>query len=157
MTNVRSSAAYDLSMFDTRSTPVVALEPNKKAKYAKKKRSRAQSVLNGIVTAALVSICLAAVLFFIVGRVKLTEMNSVINDLDEQLSILQSENVRLNGELCGIASADKIEEYAKKNGLKKVEANQIEYFTIEDGDRIEKTSKTEGFLSSIGILSGEEG
>ena len=149
------SAAYDLSLFDDRHPSITTIEPNKKSRYAKRKRSKAQTIINVIFKSVVGIIVVGFILCFIFFRVKLTEMNSVISEKKETLSILQSENVRLNSELSNLASADKIEDYAKKQGLQEVEYNQIEYFTVEGGDRIEKPSNSEGFLESLGIHIGK--
>ena len=148
-----TSAAYDLAYFDNRSS-IVALEPNKKARHASQKKSKLQSFVNGLAKALLGFIILAIILSFIMVRVKLTEMNSTLNSLNDELGILQSENVRLNSELANIASEDKIEEYAHKNGLQEVEFNQIEYFTVDGGDKIEKSDANDGLLGYLGIHIG---
>ena len=54
-----------------------------------------------------------------------------------QTQILQSENVRLKGEIAEVASPDNIEAYAKEHGMVKVEPNQIHYFSVDSVDRAE--------------------
>lgn len=71
-------------------------------------------------------------------------MNSKINvlerqiaNVESQLSIAESENVRLNAELSSKISTDKIEDYAENVlGMVKAENYQISYIDLSKGDRI---------------------
>ena len=144
------SAAYDLSLFESKKAPVVALKPNKKVKRQEKRRSRLQMFLSACTVVATIGIALFVMSLLIVSRVRLTEMNEQLSEMQESLGVLQSENVRLNTELCGIASAEKVEAYAEAHGLQKTEFHQIEYFTVDGGDRIETPEATsDGFFASV--------
>ncbi len=152
-----SNAAYDLSLFaDEQSGKVISIEENKKQKREAKQRSLLQSLISAVAVVAVVAMVLGVVLMAIVSKVKLTEMNETISDLNEQLSILQSENVRLNSELTEIASADRIDAYAEKHGLQKMEPSQVYYFTVDGGDRFEKTeTESPSFWSTLwGTITG---
>lgn len=134
-----SNAAYDLSLFaDEQHGKVISIEENKKQKREAKHRSFLQSLISAVAVVSVIAVVLAVVLMAIISKVKLTEMNEAIADLDNELAILQSENVRLNSELTEIASSDRIDAYAEKHGLQKMETGQIYYFTVDGGDRIEK-------------------
>ena len=144
------SAAYDLALFETKKAPVVALKPNKKVKRQEKRRSRLQTFLSACTIVITVSLVLFVFSLMIISRVKLTEMNETLSEMQEELGVLQSENIRLSTELCGIASAEKVEAYAEAHGLQKMEFHQIEYFTVDGGDRIETPqASSDGFLSSV--------
>ena len=150
MAQTPGSAAYDLSLFEARKAPVVALKPNKKVKRQEKRRSRIQTIMNVAAIGVAISAVLIVVSLMIISRVRLTEMNETLSDMQDQLGVLQSENVRLNTELCGIASAEKVEAYAEEHGLQKMEYHQIEYFTVDGGDRIETPDNASGgWLSSV--------
>ena len=139
-----SNAAYDLSLFSNgQRGKIVSIEENKKQKREAKRRSLTQTLATVAAVAAVAAVILAVVLGAIVSKVRLTEMNEKISDLDSQLSILQSENVRLNSELTEIASSEQIDAYAAKHGLQKMETGQVHYFTVDGGDRVEKAPKTE--------------
>lgn len=129
--------AYDLSMFEEKKPNVVALKPNKKAVRANKRQRRVQSTLNTLATVACTAVALSFVLLAIFARVRLTELNTSIEEAREQTQILQSENVRLKGEIAEVASPDNIEAYAKEHGMVKVEPNQIHYFSVDSVDRAE--------------------
>ena len=145
-----SSAAYDLSLFEAKKASVVALKPNKKVKRQEKRRTRLQTFLSASTIVVTVGIVLFVFSLMIISRVKLTEMNNTLSGLQEELSVLQSENVRLNTQLCGIASSEKVEAYAEAHGLQKMEFHQIEYFTVDGGDRIETPEQpSEGLLATV--------
>ena len=129
--------AYDLSAFEEKPVAVVALKPNKKAQRAQSRQHRAQSVLNLLATAVTVAVALGIVLMMIVSRVRITQINNEIAEMENQIGILQSENVRLKGEVAAIASPESVEEYAKANGMTKVEPHQIHYFSVDDTDSAE--------------------
>ncbi len=139
-----SNAAYDLSLFSNgQRGKVVSIEENKKQKREAKRRSLMQTVISALAVVAIVGVVLSIALFSIINKVKLTEMNEQISDLDDQLSILQSENVRLNSALTEIASSEQIDAYAASHGLQKMEVGQVHYFTVDGGDRVEKAASTE--------------
>jgi len=149
-----SNAAYDLSLFSNgQRGKVVSIEENKKQKREAKRRSLVQTIASAVAVVLVVAVVLSIALFSIVNKVKLTEMNEQISELDEQLSILQSENVRLNSALTEIASSEQIDTYAATHGLQKMEVGQIHYFTVDGGDRVEKAESTEKpFLQRIADL-----
>ena len=87
----------------------------------------------------------------IVSRVQLTELNDQITAGQEELSILKSETSRLSNELSSKTSAQSVDAYAAENGMEKVEAYQIEYITVDGGDKIEVSDPApEGVFESIG-------
>ena len=159
MADHRGSAVYDLSLFEPKQAKVVTLPQNKKAQRAAKRRTRAQKIANAIAVTLCGAVVLAVVTMMIVSRVRLTEMNNSINDLTEQLSIVQSETIRLNNELAAKTSAESVEKYAQENGMQKAESYQIGYFTVGGGERIEipdeeTPSVWQSFTAWIGDLFG---
>jgi len=150
MAQSTGSAAYDLSLFEPKKAPVVALKPNKKVKRQEKRRTRLQAFLSALTVVITIAVVLGVISMMIISRVRLTEMNEALSEMEEELGVLQSENIRLSTELCGIASAEKVEAYAEAHGLQKTEFHQIEYFTVEGGDRIETPqTASDGFFASV--------
>ena len=105
--------AYDLSMYEQKAPAVVALKENKKAKRAQTRQGRIQSAVNAVVTGVAILSLLVVFLLMINSGVRMTQINNEINAIDEQLSILQSENVRLKGEIAAIASPESVEAFAR--------------------------------------------
>lgn len=91
-------------------------------------------VLLAIVAGA--SLCCKAVL---------TETVNEISQVNQELEVLQSENVRLNMELEAMVSLKNIEEYATEElGLTKLENSQVSYVTLDEGERVVTASGDQG-------------
>lgn len=132
-----SNEAYDLSLFQEREPRIVALKDNKKALADKQRRARRQATLNVAVYLTLAVLAAALVGYFITCNVRLTEMNKAIADGQAQLSILQSEKVRLETELIGKTSAGQIDRYALENGMLPAEGSQIYYIAAQEDDLVQ--------------------
>ena len=142
--------AYDLSMYEQKAPAVVALKENKKAKRAQTRQGRIQSAVNAVVTGVAILSLLVVFLLMINSGVRMTQINNEINAIDEQLSILQSENVRLKGEIAAIASPESVEAFAQANGMSKVESHQVRYFSVDDTDSAEiPANANDNFLVSL--------
>lgn len=146
-----TSSAYDLSLFSKNERgKVISIEENKKQRHEAKRRTRRQTLVSAVMVIVVVAIVLSALIIAINSKARLTQMNVKLDELNSQLSILQSENVRLNSELTQIASVEKINAYAEKHGLQKMETGQIEYFTVNGEDVVEKPrSETKSFWATI--------
>lgn len=139
----RGTEAYDLSLFESRKSNIVALKPNKKQQKEQRRRARFQAVLNAAVVMFLATAVVTVVGLMIAGRVRLTEMNTEINTLRNELNSLQSETITLKNELAAQTSAESVEAYVEANGMQKTENYQMRYISVESGDRIEKPQETE--------------
>ncbi len=122
-------AAYDLSLFESKSAKIKVL-PGKKATKVDKRRARAQKMLNGLVTSLVAGGVLLVIAFMISSQVRLTEMNSNIGKAQTELSEAISETKRLESELAAQTSAQSVEAYAESVGLRQVESGQIDYITV---------------------------
>lgn len=162
MANYRSSAAYDLSLFE----PQVIEQPKRvqkpsPAKLVKKAQPKVQQRISDVVefngmsqtverkaTSVKVNrLAKQLMVCFVVGCLcflGLLVMDSKINALDKQISSIESkidiqegEAVRLNAELSSKISSDKIENYAENVlGMVKAESYQISYIDLSEGDEI---------------------
>ncbi len=137
MADLHGSGAYDLSLFETRQPGLVALPKSKKAQKALKKKTRVQKLINAVAGAVVFGVVLTVVALMVAGRVRLTELSEKQSELNEQLSILQSEQIRLSTELSTKISMENVERYIEEQGMQKVEPYQIIYFTVDGGERIE--------------------
>ena len=151
----RTNQAYDLERFEAREPRLVALKNTKKVQEDTRRRTRRQSVLNVIVYLALALVAMAMVGYFITCNVRLTEMNKTLSDGQAQLSALQSEQVRLQSELAGLTSAERVNEYAQENGLLPVGSNQVYYIEAKEQDQVSLTSENDSWWDKVwdGILS----
>jgi hypothetical protein len=68
---------------------------------------------------------------------KCNALDKQISSVQSELSIAQGESVRLNAELNGMISTEKIENYAENVlGMVKAESYQISYIDLSEGDKI---------------------
>lgn len=123
------SEAYDLSLFESKSAKIKAL-PGKKTTKVERRRSRAQKMLNGLVTTLVAGGVLLVIAFMISSQVRLTEMNNNIGKAQTELNEAISETKRLESELAAQTSAQSVEAYAESVGLRQVESGQIDYITV---------------------------
>ena len=142
----QNNAAYDLELFQPREARLVALKNNTKAQADHRRRTRRQSTLNVVVYLAVALIALGMVGYFITCNVRLTEMNKQISDGQAQLSALQSEQVRLQSQLAGLTSAERVNTYAQEHGLVPVGSNQIYYIEAEEQDQVSLASENDSWL-----------
>ena len=142
----RTNQAYDLELFEAREPRLVALKNTKKVQEDTRRRTRRQSVLNVIVYLALALVAMAMVGYFITCNVRLTEMNKTLSDGQAQLSALQSEQVRLQSELAGLTSAERVNAYAQENGLLPVGSNQIYYIEAKEQDQVSLANENDSWF-----------
>ena len=104
---------------------------------ARQRKRRARRRRQLLVLAPVLVLAVALVGYFITCNVRLTEMNKAIADGQAQLSILQSEKVRLETELIGKTSAGQIDRYALENGMLPAEGSQIYYIAAQEDDLVQ--------------------
>lgn len=149
--------AYDLSLFEERpARSLKVVKPSAKARREARRHQRIQTVLNTAVTLLVVTAVCAVVGLMIFNRVKITEINDQIIQKQEELGILQSENIRLSNELAAQTSAEQVDAYAEANGMQKIEGYQLQYITVDAGDRLEVADNGEkGFFESVAAGIGD--
>lgn len=150
-TPVHGSEAYDLSLFEERpARSLKVVKPSKKAIVEQHRRHRIQTLLNAAVTMLVVTAICAVVGLMIFNRVQITETNDQIIQKQEELEILQSETIRLSNELAAQTSAEQVDAYAAANGMQKIDSYQLQYITVEAGDKLEVAQSGEqGFFETV--------
>lgn len=142
----RMSEAYDLELFQPREPRLVALKNTKKVQEDTRRRTRRQSLVNLIVYLSLALVAMALVGYFITCNVRLTEMNKALADGQTQLSALQSEQVRLQSELAGLTSAERINQYAQEHGMLPMDSNQIYYIEAKEEDQVSLAEENDSWF-----------
>jgi hypothetical protein len=154
MAGYNNSVAYDLSLFEpqiiekpkTKNNAVPVTAPKRQAANkasakteTRQNRNSAQVALNPAVFKAVmlgVMFCLCVVALLIMES-KCNALDKQISNVQNELSIAQGETVRLNAELNGMISTEKIENYAENVlGMVKAESYQISYIDLSEGDKI---------------------
>lgn len=101
---------------------------------AEARRSRAVAIR--ILTVATVLFTMIA--FQIYSQVRVDELDHQLNDINRQISIVESDNARLNMMLDASISLDKVDDYARnKLGMVKVSDYQVNYVKLSEADSVE--------------------
>lgn len=132
----QTNRAYDLELFQPRKPHLVELKNTKKAAEDSRRRARRQSVLNLAIYLTVAAVAVVFVAFCITLRVRMTEQNKTILDMQAQLSALQSEEVRLKSEVAGKTNAEKVNAYVQENGMNPISSNQIYYIEASQEDQV---------------------
>ncbi|MBQ2755928.1 MAG: hypothetical protein IJF27_04585 [Oscillospiraceae bacterium] len=129
------NAAYDLSVFETHER-----EEQHRPELILIKRNRAvakPSVAPIKIIAIMVGV-LSVITLMIYNRVLLTELNDSIDDSKNELTILQSENVRLKAELENSMSLDSIEssiaDIMNDMGMTRITQENVRYVVLSSED-----------------------
>lgn len=150
--NHYGTEAYEMSLFEPKKAKIVELKPNKKQLKAQRRRAKIEKILNILAAALISGVVIGVVAFTLTSRAQLNEMNSLINEKQEELQTLQEDYRRLETELASKTSAQAVADYAVNElGMQKIEAHQIQYITVEDGDSVEvNDTGDENVLQQIG-------
>ncbi|MBE6757040.1 MAG: hypothetical protein E7552_00625 [Ruminococcaceae bacterium] len=155
-TPVHGTEAYDLSLFEERPARLKVVKPSKKVQKAQRRAARVQSVVNVAVALLVTTAVCAVVALMIFDRVQITEINDEIIQKQETLDILESETIRLSNELAAQTSAEQVDSYAAANGMQKIDNYQLQYITVEAGDKLEVTNNGErGFFETVAAGIGD--
>jgi len=147
---VHGTEAYDLSLFEERPARLEVVGPTKKQQKVNRRAVRLQSIVNVAVTLLVTTAVCAVVALMIFNRVQITEINDEIIQKQETLDILESETVRLSNELATQTSAEQVDAYAAANGMQKIDNYQLQYITVEAGDKLEVADEgEEGFFETV--------
>lgn len=147
-----TSEAYDFSLFEPQPQLHAVKSPEKAIKIQERedRRNRRKRTMSIVLIATLLVTVFA---LLIVSRVQLTELSDQISTSRDELAILQSETSRLTNELSAKTSAESVDIYARENGMEKIESHQIEYITVDGGDKIEVSDPApDGFFETIGAM-----
>lgn len=109
--------------------------------------ARSGSVMKIIFVSVLAVALLGSVIYSLDKR---NTMYNKVSALNDQLSLAEAENVRLQSELDSKMSAKNIEEYAENVlGMQKVVSSQITYIKIQTDDVVNIPQQEQGFTAKI--------
>ncbi|MBQ9507057.1 MAG: hypothetical protein IJR51_07865 [Clostridia bacterium] len=95
------------------------------------------SLMNAMVILIFAAAILGVLCLQITSGAKSYELSRQIAAVESEIEVAKSENVRLNSELNGITSIGRIDDYATRIlGMKKMEAYQVEYIDLSEGDGV---------------------
>ena len=137
----RTSAAYDLSLFDTSAKRKEHNTPENKPelKVATSSVAKAGKPVALVVIAA---VTLTVFIMFLYSKATLSEVNLRISTETQALQSAQNINTALNNQLSGSVSLDNVEQYAvSKLGMQKINASQERYVEMNTGAMTESAEK----------------
>ncbi len=114
----------------------------------KNTETKSGAVLSIVLVSVLAVILLGLVIYSLDRR---STMYSEVAALNNELTLAQAENVRLQSELEGKISAKNVEDYAENVlGMQKIDSSQIKYIEIQTDDVVNIPEQDEGILDKIG-------
>ena len=144
-----SSNAYDLRLFESNAAPkrdprrgmrpvqrpqIVRRPAPTAAQLRAQQKAAFRQTMKVLFLSALVMVLFAVRLY---GNVRLDEVNHQYSQLQEELSVVTSENTRLEMELKSKVSLERVDEYAANVlGMVKQGSYQIEYVNLADADGV---------------------
>lgn len=109
--------------------------------------ARSGSLISIIFVSILAAVLLGTVIYSLDRR---NTMFNRVADKNQELSLVKSENVRLQAELESKISAKNVEDYAENVlGMKRIDSSQIKYIKIQTGDVVNIPEQEEGLGAKI--------
>ena len=93
--------------------------------------------------AAVRIVAIATVLFMALGfqiyaHVQVDELDQQLNEINQQISVIESDNTRRNMELNANVSLERVDQYAKNElGMVKISDYQVNYVKLSEADAVE--------------------
>lgn len=129
----RGNAAYDLSKYEN-TAPRLSDSEKAKIVVRRAKPQQSGSTLKALATAAMAVLVLSLVVY---PKVQQATVMNEINKMNENVTILESENVRMQTAIESKSALNTVENYAVNVlGMQKLDKSQIEYLNIENGNVI---------------------
>jgi cell division protein FtsL len=145
-----TSSAYDLSAFEEKAPQRLRKEDVKVVKTPKQFLASIVTVKNLIIfLLAITAVCL-----MVYNNVCLTEVNGQINELNDEMTRLSSDYVKLQSKQGSAMSPRDVAEFAESElGLKRMDKYQTEYIVLYHEDKIEvsedKSSESLGIKAKL--------
>lgn len=87
---------------------------------------------------AVAVICFTLLTLSIIGHVKVNELGQELAEINKEISVLDSENTRLNMQLTSNVNLAKVEDFAVNElGMVKVQDYQVNYIASKESDSVE--------------------
>ncbi len=116
--------------------PDMKLVKRPKKSYARTREEMKRANLHTAKIIAISLVLLVMMSALLYGRMKADELDRQIQSKKNELSVAQSENVRLSMKLDSMISLKNVEDYAQNNlGMVKMESHQIEYIDLSGEDK----------------------
>ena len=115
--------------------------------HVRHNEARSGSVMTIILASILAALLLGSVIYTLDRR---NTMYNKVASLNDELSLVEAENVRLQSELDSRMSAKNVEDYAENVlGMQKIDSSQIKYIKIQTGDVVNIPEQEKGIGAKI--------
>ncbi len=127
----------------TRPDPTPQARPAPKMKVIRKSQKQLQAETRRSRALALKVLSIAVVMFLALGfniysRVQVDELDQQLDEINRQISVLESDNTRRNMELNASVSLERVDEYARNQlGMVKISDYQVNYVRLSEEDAVE--------------------
>lgn len=124
-----------------RPAPKTKAAPRPKVITKTKKQLREETRRSGALARRIVAVAFVAFLmigFQIYSHVQLDELDQQLTEINQQISVIESDNTRRNMELNASVSLEKVDSYARNElGMVKISDYQVNYVKLSDQDAVE--------------------
>lgn len=143
---VATGEAYNLSAFNAK--PMEEVDRDIKVRTLRLIKSKRQAKTVAPIKVILIVLAfLVVTVLMILSRVMIMELNAQISEKHQEITILDSEYVRLSAELEASTSMKSLESSAiDELGLTKIDGSQVEYMNLAGNDKIEVAHVGSGFI-----------
>lgn len=129
----RGNAAYDLSKYEN-TAPKLSDSEKANIVVRRAKPQQSGSTLKALATAVMAVLVLSLVVY---PKVQQATIMHRINNMNKTVTVLESENVRMQTAIESKSALNAVENYAVNVlGMQKLDKSQIEYLNIENGNVI---------------------
>ncbi len=129
----------------------VKSESRVKKSRSEKASGKSETKLGSVISIVLISVLAAVLLGTVIYSLdRRNTMYSMVSALNEELTLAEAENVRLQTELESKISAKNVEDYAENVlGMHKIDSSQINYIKIQTDDVVTIPEQDEGLLAKV--------
>ncbi len=144
----KSNLAYDLTKYED-----VAPERAPKIRVRRVRAEHAGSAPAMIAAAAAAGLLLGGVIY---GKVENASVYAQVNEQNQAVKMLESENVRMRSELEEKTALGSVEDYAENIlGMQKLDKSQIEYVSVSNGSEADIPETEKNIFVKIKNAFGE--
>lgn len=134
--------------------PAPAVRPLKKVKPKTRRQQQQESRVSfrrGVKIFVIAAVLLSVLCMQIGVGARKYEINRRITEVENEINIAKSENIRLNSVLSNYVSISEVDEYATKIlGMRKLENYQIEYIDLSEEEGVIYSEEENSFWNIFG-------
>lgn len=141
--NTQSGYVRGTAVPKTRPRPTPQARPAHRPRVIRKTQKQLRAETRRSRAAAVRIVAIATVLFMALGlqiysRVQVDELDQKLTDINQKISVIESDNTRRNMELNASVSLERVDQYARNElGMVKISDYQVNYIRLSEEDAVE--------------------